>query len=207
MADKVVENKWTGYVKLFRSIIDWQWFQDDTIFKFFLYLVMTVNIESKMWKGIEVKRGQRVTSQKALAEELGMSRKTVLRCLKILSETGEISYVATNKYTIITVNNFGNYQDFDVKNRNTKVNIKGNTEVNIKVNTKGNTTKEDKNYKNDKKEYHEGVAPADAVVDTSQIFSSNSDSKNWIEDWEIPDDFWDCPEGLDYDEWKASLKK
>ena len=59
-----------GYIKLYRSLLDWEWY-DDTVTKcLFLHLLLTVNAYDEDWKGIVIKRGSRVSSYTKLSEEL-----------------------------------------------------------------------------------------------------------------------------------------
>ena len=44
-----------GYIKLYRSLLDWEWY-DDTVTKcLFLHLLLTVNAYDEDWKGIVIK--------------------------------------------------------------------------------------------------------------------------------------------------------
>jgi biotin operon repressor len=64
--------------------------------------------------GMELKAGQFITGRKKLAEELGFSEQQIRTAISKLESTGEISIFSTNKYSIITVTNWENYQgDFN----------------------------------------------------------------------------------------------
>jgi biotin operon repressor len=60
--------------------------------------------------GMELKAGQFITGRKKLAEELGFSEQQIRTAISKLESTGEISVFSTNKYSIITVTNWENYQ-------------------------------------------------------------------------------------------------
>lgn len=98
-----------GYIKLYRSIIDWEWFQDSNTYRLFTYLLMLANTEDKRWQGIDIKRGELVTSSESLAQALNLGREQVRNALKKL-ERSEITSKPTNKYTLICINNYDIYQ-------------------------------------------------------------------------------------------------
>lgn len=100
-----------GWIKLHRSITDWEWFADAETLKLFLYLLLTANYEEKKWKGITIQRGQLVTSLPVLASSLNMSVKKIRVRLKRLADSGTIITEWTNKYSVITICNYDSYQD------------------------------------------------------------------------------------------------
>jgi len=77
---------------------------------------MTANFCDKEWHDITILRGQLVTSRQRLALETGLTEKVVRRCLKSLEKTGEIIVQSTNKYSLITVCHYSDYQG-DMSNK------------------------------------------------------------------------------------------
>ena len=69
-----------------------------------------------------IKRGQLITSQDKLAEELGLSRQQVRTALNKLEKTQEITKLSDNKGTLITVNNYDLYQSNDNRTTNLPTN-------------------------------------------------------------------------------------
>lgn len=129
------------WIKLFRRIREWEWYLDNNTKSLFLEILLTANIEDKNWRGIEVKRGQLITSLDHLAENSGLSVRQVRTSLCKLIKSEEIDKQTTNKYTLITVNNYNTYQDNDKQ-------MTSKRQTNDKQTT---TTKEYKEVKN--KEY------------------------------------------------------
>lgn len=127
-----------GYIKLHRKIIDWQWYADRNTFRLFLYLLLNANYEDKHWKNILVKRGQLITSLVHLANGTGLSIQQVRTSLEKLKSTQEITQEVTQKYSLITIVKYSDYQDTTLKN-----NTIPNTISNIEI----TTTKEIKNNK------------------------------------------------------------
>ena len=101
-----------GWICLWRKIVEWQWWSANSdILKVFLYLLCKANTKDKKWRNIEVKRGQIVTSRQHLSLGTYLSERTVRTCLAHLQESGDIEIKTTNKYSIITICNYGTYQD------------------------------------------------------------------------------------------------
>lgn len=100
-----------GYIKLHRSLVEWEWYSDTVTKAVFLHLLITANYENKQWKGQLIKRGQRVVSRGKLSQELNISEQKIRTALKRLISTGEITKSLYAKNTIITVVNYDRYQD------------------------------------------------------------------------------------------------
>jgi hypothetical protein len=99
-----------GYIFVHRKIIEWEWYTDADVMRVFLHLLVKANYENKFWHGIEVKRGQLITGRKRICEELGISEQSVRTALKKLKLTDEIKITLTNKFSLITVNRYKDYQ-------------------------------------------------------------------------------------------------
>lgn len=99
-----------GFVKLHRSILKWEWYDDLPTKTLFLHLLLTVSIEDSFWHGIEVKRGSRVTSIPKLSKETTLSIQQVRTAISHLKATGELTVKATPKFTVVTVKNYDQFQ-------------------------------------------------------------------------------------------------
>ena len=99
-----------GWIKLHRKFLDWGWFDRSEMVHLFVYLLLSVNTEDKDWHGIQVQRGQLVTSVASLSEATHLSTRQIRTCLGRLQETKEIIVKSTNRFTIVTVCNYGSYQ-------------------------------------------------------------------------------------------------
>lgn len=107
-----------GYIKLWRSILDWEWYDDLKTARLFIHLLLTANYEDCVWKNEVIKRGQRLTSVGKLSEETGLTNKEVRTALGKLNRTGETATKTTNKYTVITLENYEFFQgDSDDKGK------------------------------------------------------------------------------------------
>lgn len=99
-----------GYVRDYRSVTDWEWYKDANTSRLFRHLILTVNYESKKWKGKTIARGQRITSYKQLSSELDIPIQGIRTAINHLKSTGEVTYVGTRESSIITVNNYDKFQ-------------------------------------------------------------------------------------------------
>ena len=100
-----------GWVKIFRNLINWEWYDDINVKVVFLHLILIANFEDKVWHGIHIKRGQVLTSRKHLSDDLNLSEQKIRTALKKLEKTKEITINSTNKYSLITIENYEFYQD------------------------------------------------------------------------------------------------
>jgi DNA-binding transcriptional regulator YhcF (GntR family) len=99
-----------GYIKLFRKLVRWGWYQDSAVKDLFLHCLLMASFKDFEWLGKGLKAGQFVTSFKRLSEDLGFSVQQIRTALKKLESTGELTSTSTNKFTIITVNKWEDYQ-------------------------------------------------------------------------------------------------
>jgi len=140
-----------GWIKIHRKILEWEWYDDINTKVLFIHLLLTANHEDKKWRGILIKRGQKLTSLAHLAEETRLSVKNVRTSLTRLISTKEVANHSTSKYRIVTVNSYDDYQ--------VAGNVVGKQPANSRQ-TSGNK-QEYKNYKNinnkkiNKKEFSE----------------------------------------------------
>lgn len=78
-----------------------------------MHILIHANFETKKWHGMTVKRGQILTSVRKLASDSGLSEQQTKTALSKLQTTGEITSKATNKYTILTIENYDFFQARD----------------------------------------------------------------------------------------------
>lgn len=98
------------YIKIFRGILDWEWWHDINTFRLFIYILLKANWKDGTWKGIEVKRGSFISSLDKLAEDTDLTRDEVRTAIKHLTKTKEITTHSTRKYTVYSVVNYDLYQ-------------------------------------------------------------------------------------------------
>lgn len=144
-----------GFITLDRKILDWEWYGDINTKCLFIHLLLTVNHEDKKWHGIEIKRGQRIASYATLASELCLSLRSIRTALKHLKSTGEVASESTNRYTLITVENYDLYQS--KKKRATNKTASNKASKGQARDKQGATNNNDNNNNNDNKDIYSRV--------------------------------------------------
>lgn len=99
-----------GWIKLHRKFLKWEWYTDGNTFRIFLHLLLSANYEDTRWRGLELKRGQTIIGRKTLSETLGISERAVRTSLDHLKSTNEVTIKSTNKYSIVTIEKWEEYQ-------------------------------------------------------------------------------------------------
>ncbi len=101
----------SGWLKLHRSLLEWEWYKDHNTRCVFIHCLLRANFEDCKWQGIVIPCGSFVTSIGNMAKEVGISPQNVRTSLGKLKSTSNLTIKTTNKYTVISVNNWDSYQD------------------------------------------------------------------------------------------------
>lgn len=104
------------FIKLYEKLLNWEWFRDSNTLQLFLYLLLKANYRTSTFQGVKVGRGQLVTSISKLGQATGQSVRQIRDNLKHLEMTGEVTSQSTNRYRIITVVRYDDYQSIDKPN-------------------------------------------------------------------------------------------
>ena len=137
----------TGWIKLHRSLLEWEWYDDINVKVTFIHLLLSANHAPRKWRGIDIGRGQLWTSIGNLAKEVGISEKQIRNCLKKLESTSEIVTQGASNGTMITVCKYDSYQakeETEGEQMGEQRASDGQT-----MGKQGATNKNDNNYKNE----------------------------------------------------------
>ena len=102
-----------GFIKLHRKITGWEWYHDTNTVRVFLHVLLMANFTDGKFEGRVVRRGQFVTSLSSLAKQTALSIRNVRTALEHLNLTGELTSESFNRYRIITVVKYDDYQATD----------------------------------------------------------------------------------------------
>ena len=80
----------TEYIKLYRKMTEWEWYDKIPEKVVFLHLLLTANWKEGRFRGVTIKPGQTVTSYSKIAEETGLSYKQVRNAVQTLIRSGEL---------------------------------------------------------------------------------------------------------------------
>ena len=105
-----------NYVKISRSILDWEWWMDMNTTRVFLYMIIRANWKEGNFKGIEISRGSFVASIASISAGTGLTNDEVRTAIRHLIKSKNITKQSTNKYTVFTVLNYDLYQDASQSN-------------------------------------------------------------------------------------------
>src|SRR3990167_268088 len=109
-----------SFIKLHRKITEWEWYTDANTNRLFMHLLLKANFKSNRWQGVEILPGQLVTGRKVLADELKLSEQEIRTSLNKLKSTNEITIKSTNKFSIVTVCKWLDYQVNDMADQPTE---------------------------------------------------------------------------------------
>ena len=107
----MINDNYTGWIKLHRSILEWEWWDDRNARDLFIYCLLKANHEDVKWHGQIIERGTFITSRDELAKKTGLTIQQTRTALEKLISTSEITKQTTNKITIITICNYDKYQE------------------------------------------------------------------------------------------------
>lgn len=100
-----------SYIKLFRKIAGWEWYDNPNMLALWIHLLVDANYRPAKWHGMDIEKGQLVTSISDLAKKTGLSVQQTRTCLSNMQKCNQVTIKSTNKYTIITICNYDSYQD------------------------------------------------------------------------------------------------
>ena len=105
-----------GWIKMHRSLLNWEWYDDLNVRVLFFHLLLTVNYEDKKWRGLNIKKGSRITGREQLSKETGMSVRNVRTAIEKLESTKELTIKKDAKGSMFTLVNWCKYQSTDQQN-------------------------------------------------------------------------------------------
>lgn len=163
-----------GWIKLFRKLADWEWYDNVVVKSVFIDLLIFANHQDNTWRGQVIKKGSLVTSLSTIADRNKLSIQQVRTALNKLEKTGEINKQSTNKNTLIIVLNYERYQELDW-NENTEYQQSNNKrstnkqQSNNKQSTTNKNVKNDNNENNDKNVKKHSTVSEDTVCQTQGV--------------------------------------
>ena len=139
-----------GFVKLPRTILEWEWYDHPEVSRVYIHLLLKVNYATARWRGMEILEGEHITSTAKLSTELNMSEFKVRESLSKLEKTGFLKKTTTNKFTKLKLLQYGaDLNNTDVKLKQNAVQTTSKVQPNqnqttIKKNNKENIEVEER---------------------------------------------------------------
>lgn len=163
----------SGWIKIHRKFLDWEWFNKSEAVHLFMYMLLKANHKDGKWQGIEVKRGQFISSLGNISNATGISIQTIRTILKKLEKTNEIELKSTSQFTIVTISKYDCYQE---QNDETNKPLTNNQQA---------TNKQLTTNKNEKKERMLFIVPSLQEVSAyCQERNNNVDSQKFFDFYE-----------------------
>ena len=134
----------SGWIKIHRKFLDWEWFNKSEAVHLFLYMVLKANHKDNKWQGNDVKRGQFISSLGNISSATGITIQQIRTILKKLEKTNEIKVKSTRQFTIVTICKYECYQDEEETTNKPTTNHQQTT------NKQSTTNKNEKKEKNEK---------------------------------------------------------
>ena len=99
-----------GWIKMHRKLLDWEWYNDVPVRLTFMHLLLTANWEYTEYKKYPIQRGQCITGTSETPKKIGISKQQFRTAISKLKSTGEITTYSTNKFTVVTLVKYDDYQ-------------------------------------------------------------------------------------------------
>ena len=115
-----------GFIKLHRSILKWEWWQDENTRNVFLWLLLNANWEDSRFQGHDIPKGSLVTSYHKIAENLNISERNARTAINHLKSTGEVTVKVTRRFSIVSIENWAKYQCVESASDKLNDNLNGN---------------------------------------------------------------------------------
>ena len=163
----------SGWIKIHRKFLEWEWFNKSEAVHLFMYMLLKANHKDGKWQGIEVKRGQFISSLGNISNATGISVQTIRTILKKLEKTNEIELKSTSQFTIVTISKYDCYQEQTDETNKPLTNNQQATNKQLTTN------------KNDKKERMLFIVPSLQEVSAyCQERNNNVDSQKFFDFYE-----------------------
>lgn len=136
--EKVGDMENTSYIKLFRKLLNSPIFENEKALKIWIWcLLKATHKEREQLVGqriVSLKKGEFVFGRKQASGELKMTESTIYKYIKLLEKLQMISIKSNNKFSIVSIEKWEDYQIEELKNNN-KITTKeqqSNTNKNVK---------------------------------------------------------------------------
>lgn len=175
-------NEINGYVKIHRKLLQWGWYQDHAVKEVWLHLLLTAAFRKSSYRGIDILPGQCIVSTEQMAKDLGFTRQQVRTAINKLKSTNEITSKSTNKFSVVTLVNWEEYQlkEKTITNKSTNTLTNEQPTNNQQITNKQPHLKNVKNVKNIK---NNNSAPTRACACTRE--GTATEERHIRKEWEV----------------------
>lgn len=162
-----------GYIKLYRKMTGWGWYDDPITKVVFLDLLLHAAWDETEYHGLRIMPGECVVGRKILAKRLGITEQNVRTAIAHLESTGEVTKKVTNKFTVVTIENWASYQGCEGE-----INQPSNQQVTSTFTDSQPTTNQQLTIKPKPGCVGKSMVPGDTVGDANQQPTNNQPTTN-----------------------------
>ena len=175
----------TGFIKLHRKLLDWEWFDNPDMVKVWVYFLLKAKYKDCSWQGITIPRGSFIASLDTISKDCKLSVREVRTCLKRLKSTGELTIKTTNRYSMITICKYDDYNSVDSEIDKQSDKPTDNQETSQRQTKDKQTTidKEYNNRNNRKKKKEEKLSDESKKKDSLDMSIVAADFFDVVKDW------------------------
>lgn len=189
-----------SWVKLHRTITEWEWYTDANTMRVWMHLLLSANYKPGRFRGEPIKAGQVAAGRISIARDLKLTEQQVRTSLEKLKKTKEITMVSTSLFSIITIVNWAQYQSDEVF-------APGSATDDQPTNNQQSTTIEEGNNISSKEDIKKVTRAKTGVTRLDKDWSLPDDWKAWalektvlnehtiIREGEIFGDYWKAAAG------------
>lgn len=171
-----------GWVKLYRKLKGKGYYKESEYVHLWVHLLLEANHEGKefLWNGVmrSIKPGEFITGRNVLAAETGINRNKIERILKTFKSEHQIEQEMTNKFRLIIVKNWSDYQKSEQVSEPQVSNKRAASEQQVSTNK---NVKNEENEKNVKKgEGSELALATQTPVDQVRKFFTSEEKREEV---------------------------
>lgn len=138
-----------GWVKFHRKLKEASFYKRSIVVHLFVHLLLSANQQKRAfyWNGkeIQIEAGQLITGRDELSKQTGITPQSIRTALTILKSTSTITIKSTNRFSLISIPKWQEYQ-IHLTSKTTSRLTNNQPTTNQQLTTNNN----DKNIKNDK---------------------------------------------------------
>ncbi len=101
---------YNGFVKIYRQLLDWEWYSDHNACRVFVHILLKANYKESRYRGCVIPAGSLVAGRIELAQQVGLTEQQTRTALNKLKSTNEITIKSTNNFSIISITNWKTFQ-------------------------------------------------------------------------------------------------
>ncbi|MFV0627022.1 MAG: hypothetical protein ACK5N8_06720 [Alphaproteobacteria bacterium] len=111
----------SGYIKLHRGLLDWEWYSDMNCFRLFTHLLLKAYNGEDVTYNNNIRKGQIFISIACLSRETGLTVSQTKTALSKLIKTGFLTKSIQRGHQLFSINNYFFEEEFVCGGKNARV--------------------------------------------------------------------------------------